>query len=197
MSDLQNQWKRKKQYLRVDLWGNPAVSVTQAVGPFYGIKAFTGTVLGTPIEGWWIPPADLDVTKPIGVRVHFTVSGTTCSDALFIVLYDLKPAESDVAADILEATADTALDTAIANKTWTFTELNVNQWTSRGIINGNKFTEAQLIAGLFLQFSVELDAATGNDTSNAVFILGIEFDYAVKACKGAPSHVDQGLSSAF
>lgn len=190
--DRDIRWRRKRVLIptpQFKLGGLNGQTNTQVAStPLYGHKI---TTVGTPLEGIWRVPYDLDPTKPIGFRVLYTATGTTVTTTSWIVLAVFKHAQAAVA-----DSASGALDTPIALATATIAA-SVLGYTARGIKNANAISKAQVFAGAFLQFSVELDAVgAGLDTSNFITLLGLEIDYARMATRFPHAEQDQPLDDA-
>lgn len=117
-------------------------------------------------------PSFWDITKEIGVRVHWTAdiggAAVATDAASWAVVYDQVDADEALAAPA------TALNTTIANDVYGSTTDAIYKITNRGIINANTF-DVSALDGLFA-FNVELDAVT-TFSADEVNLLGIAFDY--------------------
>lgn len=120
-------------------------------------------------------PRDVNVERPIGLKIRYSTASTTAADThTWIALYDV------IAENAAIAIGTTALDTAIAVDTDSGVA-NAWQWSPRGEIAGNTFTESNLTNGDLIAVNIELDAT---DASETIHLHGIQIDYVPKREQG-------------
>jgi len=103
--------------------------------------------------------------------------------------------------EALETAAAGALDTVIGNQVIASGTAFLLNRGNRGIKNANWSTPTLVHAGLWMEFSVELDAVTAIDivttpTEN-VWLLGLEFDYMPMFTRAPHSERDGPLDDSF
>jgi len=123
----------------------------------------------------WDTPREMDVTKDIGVRVHYCTIGTTAAtdDVLFTMQYQ----QVDVGAALAAATV--ALDTPITVHRNGVTTTLITHRTPRGIISASKFDDTAKQGLLHW----ELTATTVDYSSGELGLLGVEIDYVPRLCR--------------
>lgn len=175
--DAQIAWKRKRIWIPTHLWsGTPPTQTLAVAGSgFYGLKLTAAA--GTATEGVMRVPMDADPTKPLGFRLAFvgnTAASTVTSYSWIMLMSRLDP-----------GSAIGGATTGALSTPWTLAQAapasgsrDTIQWTSRGIKNEGWATKAQLFAGCWFKFNVQLSAVGGTiDASNFVTALGLEVDY--------------------
>jgi hypothetical protein len=137
---------------------------------------------------WFVVlPRDMNPTQPMGIKIRYSTESTTAADThTWITLYDVIPEDSAIAIgttalDVPHVAADDT-DSGVANA-W--------QWSTRGVINGNTFTEANITNGDLLAINVELDAT---DAAEEINLHGIQLDYVPKRYQGHPSTFNPALA---
>ncbi len=150
---------------------------------------------GEFINGYIPCPHDVDPNYPIGYKVAWTLDhdGAGAASATWILLTGLEKVGQAIS---LPATA---LDTPFGLDTYkdAFGDITVVtdfllQWTSRGIDTLIGLTRAEIEAGAFLTYKLEMDAAVNETT---VRLIGIMMDYVPMKTVGTGCHLDKPLQS--
>lgn len=132
-------------------------------------------------------PFDLDVTRPVGVRVVYTHGSATAADTVtWIVLHN-----SGIAPAVVWAAPATALNTVIGAQTLAGAAANQIWRGNRGIINADTFVEADYVWA----FRTEMDATDVDTTAEGVFFLGLEIDYVPSLTYGRRANRDRRLTT--
>lgn len=137
---------------------------------------------------WFVTlPRDMNVERPLGVKLRFSTASTTAADThTWITLYDM------IAEDAAIAIGTTACDTThVAASDTDSGVANAWQWSTRAVIDGSTFSETNLTNGDLLAINVELDAT---DAAEAIHLHGIQLDYMPKRGQGPASTYDAGLT---
>ena len=202
MEDHSIAWMRKRLWLPPECMGSVDVALGQA-GETAGVTPVEITNVGMNtwvmtdaelINGFIPCPYDLDPDKPVGYKIAWTMSqdGSTANANTDWIL--LVGTEKVGGAISLPATAlDTIIPTPSLYSDAAAAAVDfLLQWTGRGIKNLIGLTRAEIEAGAFLTFKLELNSALGE---TAVNLIGIMMDYAVMRTVGQGSHTDQPLQS--
>jgi len=208
IQDQRIDWMRKRLFLTaLDIQGIDTGKVGTAVTSAWETAGVTadevtnvgmGTYIMTDTEllNGYIPcPYDLDPKFNIGFGVHWTADhdGTGALTSSWILLQDaIKIGE-------VIALPATALNTIIPllsayndeNGVTTVTDFRI-QKTGRGIRDDIGLNRAQIEAGAFITFKLELDAAI-NETS--IRFIGLEMDYVPMMTVGNGPHTNRPLQS--
>ena len=140
-----------------------------------GVVGMLFEAAGDSIMGNVLLPYDLDVSKPVHVRVHWSSGSATTADTIGW-LFQYTAITPNVTAIVDPATA---LGTVIAEDTVPVATANIWCTTEWGQIAGGTISEkAEAIA-----FEVEMDAFAGGLTE-AKHLLGVEFRYTPKRLQG-------------
>lgn len=119
-------------------------------------------------------PYDLDPDDEVGFRVHWcSGSSTDADDVAFVMLLNTYAENGTIIAPA------TVLDTVIPSDLVSDGAAYAQRWTERGIKDAGFLTRAQVQDGLAL-FHWEVRCSV-NDASEDTFILGVQFDYKVRA----------------
>lgn len=193
VSDRQLAWKRRKGWIPTSAFsGTPPTQTLAVAGSgFYGLKLTAAA--GTATEGVMQVPQNADPNFDLGFRLAFvgnTAASTVTSYSWIMLMRRLDPGSA------IGGATTGALDTP-----WTLAQAapasgsrDTIQWTSRGIKNKGWATKAQLFAGCWFKFNVQLSAVGGTiDASNFVTILGLEMDYMPMETRYPHSEVDGPL----
>lgn len=184
-------WKRKRLYIPVAQAGNGSLSgltMTQLVGSVYGLKL---AAAGTPTEFSFKVPADLNPDFPLGIRVHWSsgTASTTVTTVSWVALLVFKAIDA-----VLTGAGAGALDTVITLAQAVSATAKLNNWSSRGLKTMlGVLTRAQILGagGAMGHLSINLSAAGGTiDSSNAIWLLGVELDYVPMKTKFPHSEND-------
>lgn len=145
------------------------------------------------IETLFRLPNDIDPSFPIGFRVVWTTDSTTAADGVTWLILAAKKA---LEAAITGAAAG-ALDTPIVADNPSGTAYTIQE-TARGVKNKNWFTVSQLLAGLYCELSIELDATdvdidTGTGVES-VWFLGLVMDYVPMLTRQPHAYTDAPLT---
>jgi len=190
--DKNIQWRRKRQYIAPLHGASYEPSGSALAGKGTGAPVTVAIDTGAPMVvrfeeagDKWINfiglPKDVDVEKPLYIRVLWSTNSTTATDdATFIVLYKRVPAGVALAA------AATALDTPIAEDRFGTTVAKTLCKTDWGKIAGKK-----LVEGDMLVLETEIDATDATIASEYIFFLGLEIEYTPKKTEGASGLVNE------
>jgi len=182
--------KRKQVYISYrdsgSMLGASGVDVSTGVGDMVEAEIGTLSMVALVITAadehdWFLPlPRDMNITREMGIRIRYSTASTTAADThTWITLYDI------IAEDAAIAIGTTALNTThVAASDTDSGVANAWQWSTRGVINGNTFTETNLTTNALLAINVELDAT---DASETIHLHGIEIDYVPKRFLGNPN----------
>lgn len=199
--DKNIEWLRKRLYIPTIAWGGMiskafnCTSTSQfAAGDImisahtgakdwtevssFGYTTFTPTAANDALAGYCRVPFDCDPQYEMGVRVHFASASATATDTLtWAVQLDFKAKETA----LIEPA--TVLSTTIAASTVIGTA-HAHQWSARGVKTGAFLTRQQVEDGAIMVWEVILSAIHTGHTE-ALYLLGIEFEYAPFLTKGA------------
>lgn len=131
-------------------------------------------------------PRDMNWSKPMGLQLMFATGSATAADKVdWIGLYDI------IEEDAAVAVGTTALDTVFDVTDTVAGVANSWQWSTRGVINGGKFSEANVTGGDLMSFNFELDST---DASEDIILFGVQIDYVPKRFQGPPNSFNPGLT---
>lgn len=188
-------WMRKRIWLTpYTLQG--LVEATAVLGGVITNGSIPVAITTAGISGWLmgdgefqtggIPiPHDLDPAYEIGFKIHWTANANGACTADWIMQYKI------IAEGVLFAIPATALDTAIVAADSHGSTDWFHAVTSRGVLDGNTITKAQIDGEAMLMLEVEMDGA---DNETAIYLLGISMDYAVQRCTGSGAGISQSLT---
>lgn len=184
--DKNIEWKRKRLHIDPLVGLGWTTAGTVPVGLHTGAPVFAelgslgfGAVKFEATGDEWVNtfqlPKDVDVSKPVYMRVLWTTDSTTSTDdATFIVTYKA------IGLGEALASADTALNTPIAEDRYGSGTAQVLAATPWGKINGGV-----LSAGDYLVVETEIDATDATIGSEFIYFLGLEVEYTPKKTVGA------------
>jgi len=130
---------------------------------------------------------------PLGFRVHWITSHATSGSSVTWKVFASMGANDTVMPTGVNATA---LDTVIALQTLGASTAYLQKRTSRGIKNAGWLSRAQIMAGAWMNFAVELDAVSGITLStDSVWLLALEIDYMPMRTRFPHSEVDGPFDS--
>lgn len=144
-----------------------------------GIAGLDVSTDGELIVGMVPCPIDLDPKFELGFKVACCIDANGASTVEWILL------QATIKNGVALAIPTAALDTVIGSQTVGSTD-NLLSWSGRGIRNNIGITRAEIEAGAFLNFSIEMQAATN---ITAVFFLGMMMDYVPQLCQGIGNEV--------
>jgi len=125
-------------------------------------------------------PRDMNINKPFGIQYRYSTASTTAADThTFISLYDI------IAEDAAYAIGTTAFDTThvVASDTDSGVA-NAWQWSTRAVLNANRFSETNLTNGDIIAVNFEFDATDAAETAH---LHGLRIDYMPKRYLGNPA----------